>query len=101
MARDYELNRISVQIEQLSREQEQLYHAITKTKRDEQFELDRIRRDYAIKIASMESRQQEIMRELLAKRKDYERTEQRTRDEMPSPTTNAHTDKQQRLGRIR
>ncbi len=101
MARDYELNRISVQIEQLSREQEQLYHAITKTKRDEQFELDRIRRDYAIKIASMENRQQEIMRELLAKRKEYERTEQRTRDEMPSPTTDADTERQQRLGRIR
>ncbi len=101
MARDYELNRISAQIEQLSREQEQLYHAITKTKRDEQFELDRIRRDYAIKIASMENRQHELMLSLQAKRKDYDRTEQRTRDEAKTLTSAVSTEKQQRLGRIR
>lgn len=101
MARDYELNRISVQIEQLSREQEQLYHAITKTKRDEQFELDRIRRDYAIKIASMENRQHELMLSLQAKRKDYDRTKQRTRDEAKTLTSAVSAEKQQRLGRIR
>lgn len=56
-------------MEKLHKEQEQLTHSLMQARRNEQQDLERVRRDYNIRINSIENRQAVISKEL----KDYER----------------------------
>lgn len=64
MSHDFELRRIKDKIKELHKEQERTTHLIVKSRRDEQFDLDRIRREYDIRIKTMETKQQERLKEL-------------------------------------
>ncbi len=98
---NFEIDRIQAGIDQLQTEYEQLRHALMRAKRDEQFEVERIRRNYSTKISSMEDRQQTILRDLLGKKQELKRVEVRTRDQAPKPNvSHATDDKSRRLGRI-
>lgn len=90
-------------MEQLNKEHEQLHHSIMRTERDQQFEVERLRREYTTKINAMQERQGLIVRELHSKRQELERMELRIRQQgaPQAATSYINDDKARRLGRIR
>jgi len=100
MQRDYEQDRVKAQIEKLTTEHGQLQSTIVRTKRDEQFEVERIRRDYKARVTAMEERQEIILRELLNKKNELQRVEIRLREQSGSQTSAVTDDKERRLRRI-
>ena len=69
MSHDFELKRLTEKIHDLHKEQEQLTHSLMRARRDEQYELERVRREFNVRVNMMETRQEGIQKDL----RDYER----------------------------
>lgn len=80
MDQAYERDRIKTQIEQLQRESEQLTFTISREKSNEQFELEKVKREFKRKIETAESRQRDIQLELTSRRTELSRIEDRLRE---------------------
>jgi len=73
MSAEFELNRQEEKIEKLLKEQEKLNLQLPIIRRDEQADLDRVRRDYSMKIQQTEARLQGIKKELETARRQTDR----------------------------
>lgn len=98
MSNDFELKTLNDKILSLAKEKDQLAHDIITAERNEQMELDKVRRDFSILVSNIKSRQSNVERELsnqkrnlesLERRrqieqnkKDFEETEKRNHEEM-------------------
>jgi DNA repair exonuclease SbcCD ATPase subunit len=80
MQREYERTRILAQVEQLKREKEQLHHSITHTERDEEFQVERLQREFKGRIEGMKTRQTVIEQELRNLDKSLKQIEMRLRE---------------------
>jgi len=75
MADDFKLGRIGDIIKKLRQEQEQLRFSLTKLQRNEQAELERVRREFKTQIYNVETRQNTIISELRQREKEYKQLE--------------------------
>lgn len=75
MADDFKLSRIGDIIKRLHQEQEQLRFSQTKLERNEQAEIERIKREYRTQIYNLETRQNNILNELRQREKEYKQLE--------------------------
>lgn len=75
MADDFKLGRIGDIIKKLKQEQEQLRFSLTKLQRNEQAELERVRREFKTQIYNVETRQNTIISELRQREKEYKQIE--------------------------
>lgn len=75
MAEDFKLGRIGDIIKKLRQEQEQLRFSLTKLQRNEQAELERVRREFKTQIYNVETRQNTIISELRQRDKEYKQIE--------------------------
>ena len=64
MAHDFELRRLTDKLKKLTEEQTRVNHQILKSRRDEQYELDHIRRRFNSQIQSLEEKQHRIAKEM-------------------------------------
>lgn len=84
MSYNFELKRLTEKIHDLHREQEQLTHNLMRTRRDEQFELERVRREFNVKVNMMENRQGEIQKDLRDNERKYEALQRKMLEEVKS-----------------
>ena len=77
MSADYQYDRVVKQIEDIKKEQSQLVHSLMRTKRDEQFEVERLKREFAAKISTIENRQGVIKQSIRVKEKELVQMESR------------------------
>jgi hypothetical protein len=75
MSHEHQLKRIREKLKELKQEQERLLHALMRNRREEQFELDRVRREFTARNNAITGRQEAIQGELRDKQREQERIE--------------------------
>lgn len=96
--REYERDRVRSKITQLKRENDQLTHNIMRTKRDEQFEVERLQREFKSRIMLMKNRQNDIMQEISHLESELRQIEERMLDEGKKQESATIEAKKRRLG---
>ena len=81
MAHDFELRRLTDKLKKLSEEQTRVNHQILKSRRDEQSELEYIRRRFNAQIHSLEEKQHRIAKEMNTHERQLSNLEQNIQDE--------------------
>lgn len=81
MSNDFELKNLKDKIVSLTQEQSQLTNDSVKAKRDEQMELDQIRRNFSILVTKLENRLAEVKRELANTKRSLESLEHKIEHE--------------------
>lgn len=81
MAHEYELRRLTDRIRDLSDEQKRINIRMLKSRRDEQFDIDHIRRRYTAIIYQLEERQQHVNKELERRQRDLLALQKRINEE--------------------
>lgn len=81
MSHDHQLKRITDKITELQAEQERLVHASMRNRREEQYELDRVRRDFTARTNAITHRQESLTKELRDKKREQERIERMIQDD--------------------
>ena len=81
MTHDFELRRLSDKLRKLTEEQTRVNHQILKSRRDEQSELDYIRRRFNSQIHSLEEKQHRIAKEMNTYERQLRNMEQSMQDE--------------------
>lgn len=94
---DYKVGRVADQIKNLQSEQKQLSLAIDRAKKDEQYELEKIKQEFKKRISSMEYRQSSIMLELNTKQRELSNLEERAREARKPPVSAIQQAKENRL----
>lgn len=97
MSYDFELQRTKDKIEDLRKEQEQLTHNLMRTRRDEQYDLDRIRREYVTRINAMETRQIALEKEIKDRGRELERLERMKEKEEEEAAAEANQAREEKL----
>jgi len=92
MRSDYERDRIKISLDALRRESDQLTHNVMRVKRDEQFEIERLHREFKQRIEGMETRKSIIASEIRQKEAELKRLEDRMKAENPNPPSSAADD---------
>lgn len=77
MAHEYELRRITDRLKTLNDEQKRINARILQSRRDEQFDLDHIRRKYNNVIFQLEERQEHVRKELERREKELSALQKR------------------------
>lgn len=75
MSDQFKLTRIGDIIKRLKQEQDQLKFALTKLQRNEQSEIERIRREFKTQTYNIETRQTAIISELRTREKEFTQIE--------------------------
>ena len=81
MANDFELRRLTDKLKKLTEEQTRINHQILKSRRDEQSELDYIRRRFNSQIHSLEEKQQRVAKEMKTHERQLNNLEQNIQDD--------------------
>jgi len=97
MSDGYKVSRVADQIKNLQSEQKQLGLAIDRAKKDEVYELERIKQEFKKRISSMEYRQSSIMLELNTKQRELKHLEERARETQVASLTPMQQAKEDRL----
>lgn len=84
MSHDYELRRLTDQIKKLTEEQQRINRRILQSRRDEQFDLDHIRRRYSSQIQQMEERQRHLNKDMERRERELHALQNRARSEESS-----------------
>lgn len=84
MSHDFELRRLTDRLKTLSEEQKRINARILQSRRDEQFDLDHIRRKYSMVIQQLEERQRQLNKELEKRERELESLQKRIREEEAS-----------------
>ena len=84
-------------ITNLKSEYDRLNHSKMRAQRDEQFEIERIRREFAQKIKAMEQRQDMIQNELRQKEQELKHIELRERETATTAVSPGQAAKERRL----
>ena len=66
MAHDFELRRLTDKLKKLTEDQTRVNHQILKSRRDEQSELDHVRRRFNNQIHNLEAKQNKIAKDMVA-----------------------------------
>ena len=81
MSHEFEIKRVEDKLKELRKEQEHITHNLMRTRRDEEYDLDRVRREYITRINAMEARQIAIEKEVKDRVRELERLERYQRQE--------------------
>jgi len=91
MAHDFELRRLTDKLKKLTEEQTRVNHQILKSRRDEQNELDYIRRRFNSQIHSLEEKQRRITKETANYERQLANLERDIQDEKDSDAQSIQT----------
>jgi len=81
MAHDFELRRLTDKLKKLTEEQTRVNQQILKSRRDEQYELDYIRRKFNSQIHALEEKQHRVAREMTTHERQLSNLEKNIQDE--------------------
>ena len=93
MAHDFELRRLTEKMKKLTEEQSRVNRQILKSRRDEQSELDYVRRRFNLQIHSLEDKQHKIAKDMTT----YERQLDALEKKMDKEKEDQEDDFQNRL----
>jgi chromosome segregation ATPase len=94
MAHDFELRRLTDKLKKLTEEQTRVNQQILKSRRDEQYELDYIRRRFNSQIQALENKQQKITKDMTTYERQLDNLE-KTMQEEKEEEKQQRQDKQQ------
>lgn len=80
-AHDFELKRLMDKLQALTDEQKRVNQRILKSRREEQFELDHIRRKFSAQLYGFEERQKEITKDLERRERELQALRKRIKEE--------------------
>ena len=81
MSHDYELRRLTDRLKHLTEEQKRINRRILQSRRDEQFDLEHIRRKYSMVIQQLEEKQRQLSKELEKREREVMSLQKRIREE--------------------
>lgn len=81
MAHEFELRRLTDKLKKLTEQQTRVNQQILKSRRDEQYELDHIRRRFNNQIHSLEEQQQRITKETITYERQLQNLEKTIQEE--------------------
>ena len=81
MSHDFEIKRLADNIKKLAEEQKRINQRILQSRRDEQFDLDHIRRRYNAQIVQLEVKQKEIAKDMERREREMNRIQKQMIDD--------------------
>tara|TARA_B100000508_G_scaffold141015_1_gene145079 strand:- start:2523 stop:2831 length:309 start_codon:yes stop_codon:yes gene_type:complete len=99
MSSEFELKRSEEKLKDFRKEQEQLTHNLMRTRRDQAYDIDRVRREYVTRINAMETRQialEKEVRDIVRKIERLENIKRQEEDEKNEEERQAREDQTRR-----